>query len=44
MIVRRFVFGLSLALALAPRLLPQVGVPLFSTDRAMPCIALQCMT
>ena len=32
MIVRRFVFGLSLALALAPRLLAQVGYPLFSTD------------
>ena len=32
MIVRRFVFGLSLALVVAPRLLAQVGFPLFSTD------------
>jgi Xaa-Pro aminopeptidase len=32
MIVRRFVFGVSLALAFAPRLLAQVGYPLFSTD------------
>jgi len=32
MLVRRFVFGLSLALAFVPRLLAQVGYPLFSTD------------
>lgn len=32
MVVRRFVFGLSLALASAPQLLAQVGFPLFSTD------------
>ncbi len=32
MIVRRFFFGISLALAFAPRLLAQVGYPLFSTD------------
>jgi Xaa-Pro aminopeptidase len=32
MIVRRFVFGLSLALGFAPRLFAQVGYPLFSTD------------
>jgi len=32
MIVRRFVLGLSLVLAFAPRLLAQVGFPLFSTD------------
>jgi Xaa-Pro aminopeptidase len=32
MLVRRFVFGLSLALAAAPRLVAQVGYPLFSTD------------
>jgi Xaa-Pro aminopeptidase len=32
MLVRRFVFGLSLALAAAPRLIAQVGFPLFSTD------------
>ena len=32
MLVRRFVFGLSLALAAAPQLIAQVGFPLFSTD------------
>src|SRR5439155_8661177 len=32
MSVRRLFFGLSLALAVAPRLLAQVGFPLFSTD------------
>jgi len=32
MIVRRFVLGLSIALSVAPRLLAQVGYPLFSTD------------
>ena len=32
MLVCRFVFGLTLALAFAPRLLAQVGFPLFSTD------------
>jgi hypothetical protein len=32
MLVRRFFFGLSLALAVAPRLLAQVGFPLFSTS------------
>jgi Xaa-Pro aminopeptidase len=32
MLVRRFVFGLSVALAFAPRLLAQEGFPLLSTD------------
>jgi Xaa-Pro aminopeptidase len=32
MLVRRFVFGLLLTLAVAPRVLAQVGFPLFSTD------------